>query len=148
MALELGSDCPFFILNQPCLATGRGEIMEPLAISLKGYQLVLLNMGIHINTGWAFRQIEPNDSRPGFESISETPLSQWQQLLSNDFEPPVFREHPVLQELKDHLLKHGATMAAMTGSGSTLFGIFPEDSFLPSFEQWPGIWVKQVKLEA
>lgn len=126
-ALQLGSDCPFFILNQPCIASGRGELMQPVALSLSGYHLVLVNPGIHINTGWAFTELkkyQPVQMEEGLDAIVTKPVNEWKGLLMNDFEQPVFAHHPEIKAIKEKLYNHGAVYAAMSGSGSTVFGVF------------------------
>jgi 4-diphosphocytidyl-2-C-methyl-D-erythritol kinase len=128
-ALELGSDCPFFLLNSPCFARGRGEMLEEIALDLSQYSFVLVNPAIHINTGWAFSSIIPRDLRPGTASASlkeiiQLPISDWKDHLVNDFEQPVFSLYPEIKAVSDSLYAHGALYSAMTGSGSTVFGIF------------------------
>lgn len=145
-ALELGSDCPFFIINKPSFATGRGEILQPVALSLAGYQLVLINPGIHVNTGWAFSQLAKEDrvSKNLYQYVTQ-PVQTWRNTISNDFEKPVFAAHPVLQEIKTMLYSRGAVYAAMSGSGSTLFGLF-KGGQLPAL-QCPVEWtVKHISL--
>ncbi len=135
-SLILGSDCPFFILNKPCLATGRGEVLELLDFSLKGYRLVLVNPGIHINTGWAFRQL--GQLRKGvsvaykmpLKMLMNQPFSTWKDELTNDFETVVFTAHPPIKQIKDFLYDQGALYAAMSGSGSTVFGLFEKVAVL------------------
>lgn len=126
-ALQLGSDCPFFILNKPCYATGRGEVLEEISVDLSAYKMVLINPGIHINTGWAFSKINPAPSKKSIKKIIEQPVESWQVELVNDFEVPVFTAHPQIKEIKDSLYDQGAIYAAMSGSGSTVFGIFEEN---------------------
>ena len=123
-ALQLGSDCPFFIINKPCFATGRGEVLEELALDLSAYKIVLINPGIHINTGWAFTQITPAPSMKSAKEIIQQPVETWKAELSNDFELPVFSIHSEIKEIKEVLYQQGAVYAAMSGSGSTVFGIF------------------------
>ena len=124
-ALQLGSDCPFFIRNTPCFATGRGEKMVPLAIDLSAYRFVVVNPGIHVNTGWAFSQIKPSAGRPSLKDVIQLPVADWQGRLVNDFEDPVCQHHPSIAQVKEELYQQGAIYASMTGSGSTVFGIFP-----------------------
>ena len=125
-AAKLGSDCPFFIRNTPQLATGRGEILSPLAVSLTGYRLVLVTPHIHIPTRLAFSQIEPSPG-PGIEKLSATlkegPAS-WKETLNNQFETSVFQSFPVLKKIKDQLYELGASYASMTGSGSAIYALF------------------------
>jgi 4-diphosphocytidyl-2-C-methyl-D-erythritol kinase len=133
-ALILGSDCPFFILNKPCYASGRGEIMEPINLDLTGYQLLVVNPGIHVNTGWAFAQLTlaNNKTASSLQSIIAAPVASWKNELVNDFEQPVFRQHPTIADIKKELYQQGALYASMSGSGSTVYGLFekiPDNSF-------------------
>lgn len=123
-ALQLGSDCPFFIINKPCLATGRGEMLEEIAVDLSAYKIVLINPGIHINTGWAFSNISPAQPARSIKEIIHQPVNTWKDELKNDFESAVFTAHPAIKEIKEALYTQGAVYAAMSGSGSTVFGIF------------------------
>lgn len=127
-ALQLGSDCPFFIINKPCFASGRGEIMTPLPLSLKGYYIQVVHPGIHVNTGWAFSQLDPD--RIHEHSLREAivrPIQTWKETITNDFEKPVFSQYPEIAAIKENLYTLGAVYAAMSGSGSTVFGIFEQE---------------------
>ncbi len=130
-ALQLGSDCPFFIINKPCYATGRGEILEPVDLDLSAYQFVIVNPGIHVHTGWAFEQlkIQSSDSleRPDLRKIIQQPITTWKDELKNDFEEVVCKEHSEIATIKQQLYDAGALYASMTGSGSTVFGIFEKE---------------------
>jgi 4-diphosphocytidyl-2-C-methyl-D-erythritol kinase len=125
-ALQLGSDCPFFILNEPCFATGRGEKLEPISLNLSAYKIAVVNPGIHVNTGWAFSKIRPQQPKVSLKEIIQQPIETWKQNLKNDFEEPVFAEFPEAKKLKDDLYAAGALYASMSGSGSTVFGLFKE----------------------
>ena len=127
-ALQLGSDCPFFIKNTPCYATGRGEKLEPVALDLSLYKFVIVNPGIHVNTGWAFSQITPARGRKSIKQIIQQPIDSWKEELKNDFEEAVSAHHPEIKEIKTSLYKQGAVYASMTGSGSTVFGLFEKDA--------------------
>ena len=126
-AALIGSDCPFFIINKPCFASSRGEMLEAIPLSLDQYRIVVVNPGIHINTGWAFSQILPHerpaDQPPPVKVVLESPAS-WRDKLVNDFELPVFRQYPQIMLLKEYFYEQGALYASMSGSGSTVFGIF------------------------
>jgi 4-diphosphocytidyl-2-C-methyl-D-erythritol kinase len=128
-AASLGSDCPFFVFNEACHATGRGEILEPLSIDLSGYTIALVHPGIHIATAWAFQQLTPHTKSESIQSIIQKPISEWKALLINDFEAPVFKAEPTLLAIKEKLYQIGAIYASMSGSGSSLFGIFPKQHF-------------------
>ncbi|RYY63050.1 MAG: 4-(cytidine 5'-diphospho)-2-C-methyl-D-erythritol kinase [Chitinophagaceae bacterium] len=132
-ALELGSDCAFFLVNKPAVATGRGEILEPVSLDLSAYRLMVINPSIHVNTGEAFAMITPRDDGPDPEEIISLPIDQWKGRLVNDFEAPVFARHPEVQAVRDKLYDAGALFAAMSGSGSTVFGIFSKEVPVPVF---------------
>ncbi len=123
-ALNLGSDCPFFVLNKPCYATGRGEILEEISLDLSAYKILLVNPGIHINTGWAFSNISIGKKDYDLKASLAMPVTSWQQQIQNDFEKPVFEAHPEIADLKSALIRQNAVFTSMTGSGSTVFGIF------------------------
>ncbi|MBX3253688.1 MAG: 4-(cytidine 5'-diphospho)-2-C-methyl-D-erythritol kinase [Chitinophagaceae bacterium] len=126
-SLQLGSDCPFFIVNKPCYATGRGEILTPVTVDLSPYTLLIVNPGIHINTGWAFSKLTPVPHDVLITDITARPVETWKTTLVNDFEEPVFGEYPPVKELKKLLYQNGAVYASMTGSGSTVFGLFKKN---------------------
>ena len=127
-SLQLGSDCPFFIINKPCLATGRGEVLEEISVDLSMYKIVLVNPGIHVNTGWAFAQLtKVSDGFKPSDTLSQ-PIETWKADLKNDFEAPVFAAHPQIKTIKEDLYSRGAIYASMSGSGSTVFGIFDQNT--------------------
>ncbi len=123
-AIQLGSDCPFFIQNKPCIASGRGELLEPISIDLSNYTIVLINPGIHINTGWAFSKINPSNPSQSIKEIVMQPIINWKDQLLNDFETPIFNSHPPIKSIKESFYQQGALYASLSGSGSTVFGIF------------------------
>ncbi|MBI1781542.1 MAG: 4-(cytidine 5'-diphospho)-2-C-methyl-D-erythritol kinase [Sphingobacteriales bacterium] len=125
-ALQLGSDCPFFIINQPCFATGRGEFLQKITIDLSAYRFVIVNPGIHVNTGWAFSQLQlkPVSDILKMSDTLLQPVESWKDVLINDFEKPVFEKHPEIKNIKDKLYEAGAVYASMSGSGSTVYGLF------------------------
>jgi len=123
-ASRLGSDCPFFIKNEPALALGRGTDLHRFSIDLKGYQLVLVFPGIHIGTKEAYAGVTPRENQKDLSTLLSQPIESWKDDLLNDFEASVFPTYPTLPEIKDQLYSKGALYASMTGSGSTMFGIF------------------------
>lgn len=123
-ALQLGSDCPFFIENTPQFATGRGEEMQSVAIDLSAYSIQLVCPQVHVSTAAAFKMITPRPAPFDLRKLPELPIEQWKDVVSNDFEAPVFAQHPELATIKGQLYAQGAVYAAMSGSGSTVFGIF------------------------
>lgn len=126
-ALQLGSDCPFFIRNKPCYATGRGEKMEAIELNLSNYKIVLVNPGIHVHTGKAFSKITPSDKRNSIKEIIQQPIEQWKNILKNDFEESVFTDHPEIKTVKEKLYGKGAVYASMSGSGSSVYGLFEKN---------------------
>jgi 4-diphosphocytidyl-2-C-methyl-D-erythritol kinase len=136
-ALQLGSDCPFFILNKPCFATGRGEKMQPVTLDLSAYRFLLINPGIHVSTAQAFAGIQPHQPVRSLADIIQLPASQWKELLVNDFEKNVASAYPEITNIKEELYAKGALYASMTGSGSTVYGLFEKNSH-PTIESQPG----------
>jgi 4-diphosphocytidyl-2-C-methyl-D-erythritol kinase len=150
--LQLGSDCPFFLLNKPCFATGRGEILEPLDLSLSAYQIILINPGIHINTGWAFSQLsmpvlsdKTSQNKTSLKEIIFQPIKTWKEIMVNDFEKPVFKKYPSLSDIKEKLYTQGALYAAMSGSGSSIFGLF-EKTMIADLDFPEHFYVKKLLL--
>lgn len=126
-ALELGSDCPFFILNKPCLATGRGELLSPVALDLSSYSWLLVHPGIHISTAEAFAQVKPGEPPRSLGDIIRQPATSWKTELFNAFEPGILRTHPVIGSIKAALYATGAVYASLTGSGSSVYGLYPKN---------------------
>ena len=130
-ARQVGSDCSFFITNRPAFAEGKGDSLEPTSLDLKGYYLVIINPGIHINTAEAYAGVLPQ--KPGIpleELIVTLPIDQWKDNIRNDFENPVFIKHPGIKKIKENLYNYGAIYASMSGSGSSVYGIFKEQTKL------------------
>ncbi len=128
-ALQLGSDCPFFIINKPCFASSRGEILEEINVNLSDNKILIVNPSIHINTGNAFGELNPqNFSSAGqLRNVISKDIYEWKHILKNDFEVPVFAKHPCIKEIKDTLYNNGAIYSAMSGTGSTVYGIFKNE---------------------
>ena len=125
-AARLGSDCAFFIYNRPMLGTGRGEILEPFDIDLSSFRLeVTVPEGISVSTAEAYRGIVPQVPEKPLRELLHQPVEKWKELIKNDFESTVFAVHPELAAIKERLYAEGALYAAMSGSGSALFALFP-----------------------
>jgi 4-diphosphocytidyl-2-C-methyl-D-erythritol kinase len=125
-AAQLGSDCAFFVFENACHATGRGEILNPYHCDLSNYQIVLIHPAIHVSTAWAFSQLIPSTKQKSIAEIVAQPIESWKTDLINDFESPIIKAHPIIGEIKNNLYLQGAVYASMSGSGSSLFGIFPK----------------------
>lgn len=132
-AAQLGSDCPFFIENTPKIARGRGEILEPIDLSLKGSHLVLINPGIHVGTKEAYAGVTPSPPKVKLEEVLAE-RSRWKAELVNDFEASIFKNHPPIAAIKEKMYSEGAFYAAMSGSGSSVFGLFDKK---PENLTWP-----------
>lgn len=130
-AADLGSDCPFFIDNQPKLVTGRGEDMRPHALNLKGWYLALVSPHIHISTAEAYAGIQPVRATMNLKDLTDD-VSSWSEMgVVNQFENAIVNRHPEIGEVKDDLYKAGAVYVSMTGSGSSVYGLFREK---PAYE--------------
>ena len=149
-AAQLGSDCAFFVYNFPMFGSGRGEVLEPLRLPLDGYRFeVAVPEGVHVSTHEAYEGLpcqkgakmtdppgekgggsdENGEKRQGSSSdlrtiLTETPIEGWKDGVVNDFEACVFPKYPAIAELKEDFYRRGAVYAAMSGSGSAVFGIF------------------------
>lgn len=134
LAVELGSDCAFFVANVSQLAKGRGEILENFPLELKGKYIKIINPGIHISTKEAFSNVVMSGKRNALLTVSESTISSWKNFVFNDFETHLFSNFPELLEIKNQLYKEGAVYASMSGSGSTLFGIFETEPQLSEMD--------------
>jgi 4-diphosphocytidyl-2-C-methyl-D-erythritol kinase len=123
-ARKLGSDCSFFINNKPAFAQGKGDEMESIKVNFCGKFLVLVKPNIFVSTQAAYSGVIPSRSKTSLEKIIELPISKWKQNLKNQFEETIFLKYPELAEIKKLLYQKGAEYAAMSGSGSSIFGLF------------------------
>jgi 4-diphosphocytidyl-2-C-methyl-D-erythritol kinase len=124
MALSIGSDCPFFLDGDPAFARGRGEILEPFSSVLAGYYLLLLNPGVRIDTGEAYRNCRPVSLGTGSLQLEAHDIPGWKDQVVNDFEEFAFKRYPVIGKIKNDLYRYRALFSLMSGSGSSVYGIF------------------------
>ena len=125
-AARLGSDCAFFIYNKPMFGSGRGEVLEPFDLDLSAYRLeVFIPEGVAVSTADAYRGIVPAVPEKPLQEVLGQPISTWKKDLQNDFETTVFAKYPALAPVKEQLYARGAVYAAMSGSGSAFFGLYP-----------------------
>lgn len=124
VAAELGSDCPFFIESKAAYVSGRGEKLEAINLDLSGYYMVLVYPNIHVPTGKAYSLVHPRPGRFDLKTLPEIPIEDWKHHIQNDFEPGIFRLHPQIEAIRNAMYQGGALYASMTGSGSTVYGIF------------------------
>ncbi len=125
-AAKLGADCAFFIYNTPMMATGIGDILSPIEVELQGKTLLLVKPDVSVPTAEAYSKVTPKASDNALTDIMKSPIGSWENVLKNDFEPSVFAAHPELAEIKNVIYQSGAVYASMSGSGSSLFGIFDD----------------------
>lgn len=141
-AAQLGSDSAFFSEDKPMIGAGRGEILTETSLSLKNYFLILVKPDIHVSTAEAYAGIQPAVPAKALSSVLQSPVEQWRNNLVNDFEPSVFKKYPAIESIKSALYQHGAVYASMSGSGSSVFGIFksPVDlsAQFPGMHYWAG----------
>ena len=127
MAASLGADCAFFIYNRPMMATGIGDVLSPVEVDLKGKALLLVKPPVGVDTRTAYSRVVLAPSSEALPRVISQPVETWDGVLVNDFEPSVFAALPQLWLIKARILDAGAQYAAMSGSGSTIFGIFNSD---------------------
>lgn len=141
-AAVLGSDCSFFTQDAPSRGRGRGEILETVNLDLHGYFLVVVSPGIHVSTSEAYEGVSPQPDREGLADLIKRPVPEWRNRVTNDFEETVFRRFPGIGTLKNSLYALGADYAGMSGSGSSVFGLFrnaiSRESHFPGAEGWSG----------
>lgn len=133
-AARLGADCAFFIQNTPTYAEGIGNVFSPVSLSLKEYQLWLIKPDIFVSTRDAFSQIKPRHPEMSLKEIIQMPVSEWKKYMKNDFEESVFPQFPAIGEIKEEMYRQGAIYASMSGSGSSVFGLFATDAVLPDID--------------
>jgi 4-diphosphocytidyl-2-C-methyl-D-erythritol kinase len=131
LALSIGSDCPFFLHHEAMMMEGRGEILTPVSVKLDGLCLVLLFPELHISTAEAYAGVIPELPAVHLGQNISKPVDEWRGKVVNDFERGIFRRYPELEILKKELMKAGALYASLSGSGSSLFGIFTGSPGLP-----------------
>ena len=133
-ARQLGSDCAFFIKNKPVIAVGKGDEFESIELDLNKYYLVLIMPPVHVSTADAYSGVQPSGAAELPDLLSLQP-GEWRTVLANDFEEPVFKKHPQIQEIKEALYESGALYASMSGSGASVYAIFEKEVSLPDLER-------------
>ncbi len=134
-ASRLGSDCSFFMINKPCFSKGRGELLEEIKLDLSPYKILLVYPGFSIHTPEAFAGIKPFLPEVSIMEIIKKPIETWRAELKNDFEKTIFPQYPAIAKIKNDMYNTGAIYASMSGSGSSVFGIFPKQ--LPAVISFP-----------
>ena len=126
-AARLGADCAFFIENNPVFASQKGDVFQDITLDFSGYRLLLAKPDVGVSTAEAYRSIVPAPAPFDLHKLGSTPMEEWKQLVTNDFEKSVFEKLPVLREIKERMYQGGAVYAAMSGSGSTIYGFFAKN---------------------
>ena len=123
-AAQIGADCAFFVRNKPAFAAGIGDILEPVELDLSAYRLVLVKPDCPISTQAAYAGVKPRRAEIPLKEVIRKPISEWKQLMKNDFEEAIFPKFPEIAAIKQQLYEHGALYASMSGSGSSVYGLF------------------------
>lgn len=141
LAGQLGSDCPFFIKNKPVFAEGKGDVFSKIDSTLSGYHILLIKPNIHIGTPEAYSNVTPSRPNKSLKDLIQNPIESWRHLIFNDFENSIFINHPELAKIKSKLYEMGAIYASMSGSGSSIFGLFTEKPTYTSSKHftWTGL---------
>lgn len=142
-ASQLGSDCSFFTQDKPQLGSGKGEILRELDINLKGFWLILVKPPIHVSTQQAYSGVVPKLPQIQLAKALQLPITQWKGLLENDFEESIFKQYPEVGAVKTQLYNNGAVYASMSGSGSSVFGLFEKpvqlNNLFSEMQYWEGV---------
>ncbi len=144
-ARRLGSDCAFFVKNIPTFCTGKGDVFEEIPLSLADKWIVLVNPGIHISTAEAYAGIVAKRSEHDLRALLSLPIDQWEGLIKNDFEEALVNKYPYIGQIKTELYQLGAHYAAMTGSGSTVYGIFEKKTEIFNYFSNCTVWQGTIK---
>lgn len=144
IARPLGSDCAFFIRNQPAYCYHKGDEFQDVPSMLQGFYIWVIYPNVHISTAEAYQHVTPNPNQPDIREIWKVAPEDWSTFLHNDFEVGLAARYPCISEIKEQLYAFGACYAAMTGSGSTVYGIFEQPISIEQkkafdrFSQWDG----------
>lgn len=146
IAATLGADCPFFIRNRPVFASGIGNVFEPVKLSLKGYHLFLVKPDVSVSTPEAYAKVTPAAPAVSLKEIVDMPVASWKHQMVNDFEASVFPAYPVIRRIKETLYEAGALYASMSGSGSSVFGLFDKSTCFEKQSIFPRCFVWEGEL--
>lgn len=143
IASEIGSDCAFFIKNKAVIAKGKGDDMKEISLDLKGKHILIVKPDFSISTAKAYSMVTPKPSLFPLINLSSGNIREWRNFLVNDFEEAMNSEFPEIKKIKDTLYDCGAQYAAMSGSGSAVYGIFEKEprigTSLENYFTWKGL---------
>ncbi len=134
-ARQLGADCAFFIRNRPAFASGKGDVFKPLDLDLSSYYLVLVMPPVQVSTLYAYSEVKPQAPKQSLEELIKLPVEDWKHVIKNDFESFVFKSHSSISRIKVALYDSDALYSSMSGSGSSVYGIFKEEITLPDLDK-------------
>ncbi|WP_420146844.1 4-(cytidine 5'-diphospho)-2-C-methyl-D-erythritol kinase [Spirosoma sp.] len=141
-ARRLGSDCAFFIQNRPLYCIEKGDVFEEIEVDLNGYHIMLVHPNLAISTAEAYAGVRPRQPEVSLYTQLQKSPATWRETVHNDFEDSLFPKYPVLPEIKQQLYQAGAVYASMSGSGSTIYGIFQAPVTIPNqflqYSVWQG----------
>lgn len=150
-AQKIGSDCMFFINNKPAFVSGKGEKIKEINLSLKDYYVVLIKPNINISTKEAYSEVDENKKETthltSLSSLETLDIKYWKKELVNDFEEPLFKKYPLLRQTKEMLYEKGAIYSQMSGSGSTIYGLFEKEVDLKRIKQDNFTFIYQEKIK-
>lgn len=139
-ASQLGSDCPFFLRNKVAFASGRGDQLEEIKLDLKNYFITIVKPKVHVSTAEAYRGAVLSKPTGSLKELIRLPVTKWKDSIFNDFEKTIFEKFNIIKNIKAKLYKYGAIYASMSGSGSSVYGIFPEAKLLDSSFRNCTVW--------
>ena len=143
IASNIGADCPFFLVNKPIFASGIGNQMTPVNVDLNNYYFLIVKPEITVSTKDAYGMITPGPAKKSLEEIVKKPISQWKELMKNDFEEPIFKKYPEICVIKQQLYELGAIYASMSGSGSSVYGLFENIPYWGDLFKNHFVWVSE-----
>jgi 4-diphosphocytidyl-2-C-methyl-D-erythritol kinase len=138
MALQLGSDCAFFINNRPSFISGRGEVVRESSLTLEGRHILIVYPGINISTAEAYRMVKPVNKAPGLEEKISMPTGSWKNSIRNDFQDAIIQKHPLIGTIIEDIYGSGALYSSLSGSGSAVYGIY--DGIPPARLEGHKLW--------
>ena len=137
-AVKLGADCAFFLKNKPAFASGIGDELENIELSLEQYYMIVVKPNISVSTKEAYNNIVPKQPEISLKEIVKLPILEWRKYMHNDFETSIFKRYPAIAKIKEALYYNGALYASMSGSGTSVYGFFDKKPTLnfPDYFVW------------
>jgi len=143
-ASRIGADCSFFIENKACYATEKGDVLEEYDLDLSGWHIILVKPDVYVSTPQAYAGVKPQKSESDLRTLLRQPVEQWKDRVVNDFEASIFDRFPAISDIKDQLYGLGAVYASMSGSGSSVFGLFNEKKVIGDLFDGSYVWTAEL----